>query len=226
MPYHKKYRKKRKYRRKKRYYKKRRSPRNHLTWLRLRTVSAVPDMIICKLKYTADISENASSLNTRLIALNGLFDPDLTFIGHQPMGFDQWMAFYSKYEVRASKISLQLTNNGTVEFRSIIYPSTDIIPVSPTGTAVEQPYSRNIVLGDNVGQPSKYVSNYITVKKLEGRNIDSINFTGNSVSNPAATLYWHILSHSLDNISNLDMRGRFNIVYYCRFFARRALPQS
>lgn len=46
---------------------------------------------------------------------NGLYDPNITGTGHQPMGFDQMMALYNHYEVIGAKITLTAINSGTVE---------------------------------------------------------------------------------------------------------------
>jgi len=44
---------------------------------------------------------------------NDLYDPNYTGTGHQPMGFDQWMAFYNKFTVLGSKITCTFFNNNT-----------------------------------------------------------------------------------------------------------------
>ena len=44
---------------------------------------------------------------------NGLYDPDRTGFGHQPRGFDEMMALYSKYVVTGAKIHCRYRNAGT-----------------------------------------------------------------------------------------------------------------
>jgi len=40
---------------------------------------------------------------------NGLYDPDITGTGHQPMGFDQLMLFFEQYHVYRSSILVRVT---------------------------------------------------------------------------------------------------------------------
>ena len=228
MPYRRKYYKKR-YRNRKKYplyrRRKRYNPRNKLRLNRIRGVSTMPDMLITKLKYVGNISEIASASYSYKFAINGLYDPDLSGVGQQPMGFDQFMAFYERYEVRSSKITCMVSQNGAVEFSLIIYPSNDSTSLD-AGDAQEQPYATKRVVSNNTSQSTVYLKNYITVKKLEGRNLNSVNFTGTNSANPSNVRYWHIIARSLDNISNMDWYGRVELIYYCRFYKRKSLTGS
>jgi len=46
-----------------------------------------------------------------IFAANGLFDPDITGSGHQPMGFDQLMTFFQHYTVLNARIKAQIIND-------------------------------------------------------------------------------------------------------------------
>lgn len=50
----------------------------------------------------------AGTAATQVYRANSLFDPDVTGVGDQPPGFDQWGQFYSVYTVVSSKIKLEL----------------------------------------------------------------------------------------------------------------------
>jgi len=45
------------------------------------------------------LTTSVGSVSMQQFRLNSLYDPDLTGSGHQPMGFDQWAAFYNHYVV-------------------------------------------------------------------------------------------------------------------------------
>lgn len=47
---------------------------------------------------------------------NGCFDPYYPLGGHQPKGFDQWMAVYSHYNVVGSKINVKCVSSGYTHF--------------------------------------------------------------------------------------------------------------
>jgi len=75
---------------------------------------------------------------------NGLFDPRFAIGGHQPMGFDQLMAIYSKYTVVGAKMTLrvcgatQTYNNGTfgINIRDPVAAA-----VTTSEAAIESQYS-------------------------------------------------------------------------------------
>lgn len=68
-----------------------------------------PNSIITKIRY-ADVLSLSSAAGARAInvyAANGIFDPDITGIGHQPMYRDQYAGLYDQYVVIGSKITVQ-----------------------------------------------------------------------------------------------------------------------
>lgn len=64
------------------------------------------------LKYCESITLNAAAgvTGTYVFAANGLFDPNITGAGHQPVGFDQYMQLYELYTVTASMIKVTFIN--------------------------------------------------------------------------------------------------------------------
>jgi hypothetical protein len=53
--------------------------------------------------------------------LNSLFDPDYSGTGHQPLGFDQWAAFYGSYTVTKCDWELQIVGDQTpAAFRAVV----------------------------------------------------------------------------------------------------------
>lgn len=67
---------------------------------------------------TGTLSFTSGLLATYQFRCNGMFDPDVTGGGHQPMYFDQLTAIYDHFNVRTSKITLRAT-----------VPSTNSTPV-------------------------------------------------------------------------------------------------
>jgi hypothetical protein len=75
----------------------------------------IPTLKNKKLRY-ADFDTLTTSVGTTSsfqITANGLYDPYASGVGHQPMGFDQYAAFYNHYVVRNAKLraSFALTSD-------------------------------------------------------------------------------------------------------------------
>jgi len=88
--------------------------------------------------------------------LNDCYDPDYTGTGHQPMGFDQMMAFYSTFRVLSTDVHIMAqsyaaaaANNPQPAFNGIVgffARANDTLAVSTLTQAMEQPSSRYIQL--------------------------------------------------------------------------------
>lgn len=68
------------------------------------------------LRYCEQVNMTSTSggLQTWVFSANGVYDPNISGSGHQPMGYDTWATLFNHYVVRGSKINVQVTSNGTV----------------------------------------------------------------------------------------------------------------
>jgi hypothetical protein len=62
--------------------------------------------------YLKTLAGGVGAIPTNFFTGNGLFDPDNTGIGHQPMGFDQMMGFYEQATVIRSHIRVTFYSAG------------------------------------------------------------------------------------------------------------------
>lgn len=81
-----------------------------------------------------DMGVQGSSPLGYVFSANGLYDPDITSTGHQPMGFDQLMTFFQHYTVLNAQISIQVRNylvvtGQCVEMAVAIQRSTTVLSV-------------------------------------------------------------------------------------------------
>lgn len=62
-----------------------------------------------RLRYCQEIVVNpgVAGIASHVFSANGMYDPDVTGIGHQPSGFDQNMLFFDHYTVIGSRISVK-----------------------------------------------------------------------------------------------------------------------
>lgn len=84
---------------------------------------AFPKSKLVRLKYCDSVTLNpgATGVASHYFAANGLFRPDLTISGHQPRGYDEWMAVYDHYTVIGSKIRVQAVPLGTTSINPMYF---------------------------------------------------------------------------------------------------------
>lgn len=70
----------------------------------------MPEQFVTRLKYSTEFSINTLSTNPSeyIFKANGLYDPDYSGVGHQPMYFDQIRSVYHDYVVLSSKITCRV----------------------------------------------------------------------------------------------------------------------
>lgn len=191
--------------------------------------SALPPKMSTTLRYVEAFALNpAVSSNAQYVfSANGLWDPNITGVGHQPRGFDELMKFYGNYFVKGCKITISNASNGTpITSENIVvscYPSlTNGATVSNVWDAIEPKgcsyYS--YVPGQTIttSKPNYKLTNYVNVNKWMGQSTtDDNTLKGDILGNPSSQLYW-IINCFCDGGS--DVTGHNFIVeleYYAEF---------
>lgn len=146
---------------------------------------------------------------------NSAFDPDYTGIGHQPLGFDQMMALYARYEVISTKCTATFFNDQEEALIVGSYVSNGV-PTMPTSTStfLEQPGvkyqimkgTNSPVLHDSVTSVVRRTAHPRSVFRVRGSGADALTLTslmgGTAVSNPGRdcliTLFTAATSDSVD----------------------------
>ena len=70
-------------------------------------IGAFPNTKTLNLRYVENFTLNPGVLGSsvQVFSMNGLFDPNITGLGHQPMFFDNYMAIYAAYRVNVAYIT-------------------------------------------------------------------------------------------------------------------------
>lgn len=132
-----------------------------------------------------------------VFSANGLYDPDITGIGHQPTGFDQVMALFDHYTVVGSKIRAEFVNgDGT-------YAGVVGIALKDNNTPLAD-YREYIEAGTSswsrINSTTPGYANMCAVEKtcsvgkyLGRRNpLDEDDLRGTDASNPSEQAYFHV----------------------------------
>jgi hypothetical protein len=95
---------------------KRRNTRRRTRKVKPLPLGGFPKQKVVRLRYVQElaiITPGTTGLSKSLpFVANGCYDPYYPIGGHQPKGFDQWMAIYSHYNVLGSKITAKCASTG------------------------------------------------------------------------------------------------------------------
>jgi hypothetical protein len=185
-------------------YKKKATPKPRFKLMRSPNYPARPVSTRATLKYCdygIQLDPAVGTAAVRVFNANGLFDPDFAFGGHQPAGFDQYMALYHEYVVLGSTIKVWAVN-GDATSAQIIWVSLEDYPASSVDLRqyIENGNTVWTMLDNASGaSPSKVLNHRADIAKFSTQKIlNEDSFAGNASRNPDDSHYFHVgvASHS------------------------------
>lgn len=212
-------------------------PRNSVGtrwWPRYNTLgpigkSQVVQLTYCSQLFTLSNSTGGVTGPDSYFALNGLFDPDLSGVGHQPMGFDQWTPFFRLYKVFKVDVKIRPIITSNTATNSFIAAKITASQDGSLASGLTYDYcseQRNIAVRLLSNDNEDVIYRSFTISEIEGHNIADDNYgaavTGNPGNLPKLRL-------ACGNVSATDT-GSINVivefVFHAVFYNRTSLPQS
>lgn len=133
---------------------------------------------------------------------NGMFDPNITGVGHQPLGFDQYMAMYDHYVVTKSKCTVYNQNNSSDPICLGIFLNDDTANLHNTVEQInEQPNTKwRYLSADGNGASAGTVTKYFNTAKDLGRKsvLSDPQLKGSAAANPTEQMFYQIYLGTLD----------------------------
>lgn len=168
--------------------------------------------------------------DSHVFSMNGLFDPDITGAGHQPLGFDQLVGtMYNHYTVIGSRARITATNTDSTYAQTLVAHLKDTATVSTDiSQVIENGLCRWTQLGTaQAGNSTKTLVLNCSPTKFFGRKVlqDDV-FRGDSSSNPSEQVYLHITGAPVNAVDSADMRLSVEIEYIAILTEPRELTQS
>lgn len=151
---------------------------------------------------SGSLTVNVGLMASHVFAVNGLYDPNVTGVGHQPAGFDQMMVFFDHYVVTHAKATVTWFNVSAnsaqvaLSLNSTVTPVTDYTVLCETGY-VTRDYVNQVGTVDNI----KTMSLSCNVSKFQGVPVvrDDPELWGNAAANPVELSFF--------NLSGWDIQG-------------------
>lgn len=165
-----------------------------------------PNRRIVTLTYSQNVSINpgvSGTLATHRFACNGLYKPDITTTGHQPLGYDQLKVFYAKQTVLKSTIiaTFSATSSTTTGYMLGIWrnPTNTTITSSYTnlqenGGAVMRPFAFN-----SATECPKIKFTFDTKRHMSVKDpLDEPNLASDAGKNPPTLATYDVFAQPLD----------------------------
>lgn len=227
---------KRRYSAKRRIFKKRRYNRRKRASRSVQRIykSPVADSTIVKLRYVGARGLNPTVggvADNWTIKANGMFDPDLTGVGHQFLGFDQWMAFYNHFQVMGSKITAvfqtQLSTSTLASAWIAIGLDDDNTAISDMLAYFEQPGVTAKPLTSVYAKGYERITKKFSSKRFFfGKGTDTV-LRGTASADPSEIAYYRVLYGTPVNDVDLpECQVIVYVSYYARLYERKTLPTS
>jgi hypothetical protein len=130
-----------------------------------------------------------------VFSANGLYDPDITGSGHQPMGFDQMMLSYNHYTVTSCVLTATFHNFAASTPVISVKVDAGSTPSTVVDTIMEFGLNTHSVLESKSTFGSvKVLTIPLSLRKFEGVKdvVDVTDMQGTVAANPVEQAYFHI----------------------------------
>lgn len=154
----------------------------------------------CKLRYheTITIDPSIGAAGTYTFSANGMYDPNISGVGHQPYGFDQLCALYNHYYVMGAKIRITAVTTNAYYIMGVKLCDSNTLNSAVPDYIMEQPGFKKRIIGNNSGAVApSIVQTFSTRKffKLKSKAfvLADDTLSGSASANPAEQAFFVIV---------------------------------
>lgn len=185
---------------------KRRTQRAALTTVN-RGVAPITPRFITRMRYTAQditLASVSGVLADYSFRLNSLFDPDLTGVGHQPLGRDQMAQFYNRYRVFAASWKITTFPTGSAG-TLVVLPSNDATSLASVTPSTIMEQGRSIAYPLSVRDAAIHTGR-INLADLTGVSAATYKaddrYASDMSTNPVETMVLHVMQYAAVGATN------------------------
>lgn len=193
--------------------------------------SPLPNVTRTRLRYVDNTFINpgvGGVMGTQVYSANGLYDPDVSGVGHQPRGFDELMILYKVCVVVGSKIKVTFLNRDNNYAQlcclSLQSSSTALSSMNDYQEGTNSKFS--IVSTDGSGSNQKTLTMKVNPNKW--LNIPKLENTlkHDNTANPVAGCFYHLGVAPSQAVDSSPVDCIVEIEYLVDFMEPRRLTQS
>jgi len=168
---------------------------------------------------------------------NGLYDPNVTGTGHQPIGFDQMMLFFEHYVVVRAKMLVEFVNtNSDYPVRVGVYVSPDAVASTDHVKAMENGLIKTRIIDNDAtaggtGERIARMELDVDLPKILGKTtveelLDDSELKGSATANPTEQSYFGVTMWGFPIGTVTEVIFSVTISYDAIFFEPRKLASS
>lgn len=196
--------------------------------------AVVPDRLIVRLPYVnyANLNGAAGVPLDVQFRLNSIYDPEVSVgVGQsQPLGADQWSAFYNRYRVIGANVYLMARNTNTDAAYVGICANNDMTALL-NEAAYEQSRTQLKMVGSTAGGHDVCVfKKYYNLANLSGRPkiayISDDRYQAQFDADPQEQIHLHIMAQPASPSLSVSLHYSLKIMYLVELFDRKSLAQS
>jgi len=185
--------------------------------------------------YARELTSTAAAVAYYRYSANGIYDPDVTSAGHQPLGFDTMMQYYEQFTVVASKITLTAVNEtAAVGMRMAVSLAPDTSNYTNTSDIIENGQVVTRVLCGSTGGGKNQLAALSVgcdVPKYFGRNpgraiLDDVNLYGTIAGNPTEQVYFVVTAWNATNTTTCTVGFDAILEYDVYFWEPKKVVQQ
>lgn len=155
-----------------------------------------PRKLIFKHKYAEQLALTSTTgvMAKYYFAANGLYDPNITGTGHQPLYFDQLTPIYDHYCVIGSRIKIKILPDSTITkpVQCVLFiDDNNASSATNAYTLIEQATGKNQLMSVSQTKPFVLTQNWSIKKYFSGNDyLENTDMQGTPTTNPAELSYF------------------------------------
>lgn len=215
---------------KKRAYKKRRT-----VLANTKALQPFAQRYITTLKYCETFKplNTPTGMNVWQLRLNSIFDPNLTGVGHQPYGRDQFEPIYGRYRVISCSYVINAWSSDGAAIQVAALPANEAhTPAFSSASEIRENPRAKYIVQNGQGADFKTLRGKVYLPSLVGRNKSQYmaddRFQATMGSSPAENAVLNIYAQMVDEQLLINPSTVFAVTlkYTVEFFDAKVLPQS